>query len=120
MEPARTAFAGTATHIPQDPRLRECNYGKFNSRPVTALAPERSRRIDIPFPSGQSHRQVIDATADFLHSLIAGWDGQRVLVIAHSAHKWALDCLLTGASIEDLVDAPFRWREGGSYALPRY
>ncbi|MFG2985468.1 histidine phosphatase family protein [Streptomyces sp. NPDC048258] len=96
----------------------ECDYGDLNGCPVTALAAERSRHIDVPFPNGQSYRQVIAATADFLHELATDRHGQRVLVIAHSANKWALDCLLTGASIEDLVDAPFGWREGWHYTLP--
>ncbi len=116
VETARMAFADGATPIPvptyQDPRLRECDYGELNGCPVTALATERARHIDVPFPGGQSYRQVIAATADFLHELAGDRNGQRVLITAHSANKWALDCLLTGASIEDLVDAPFGWREG--------
>jgi broad specificity phosphatase PhoE len=118
VETAQIAFAGTAVTLHQDPRLRECNYGELNGCPVTALAAERARHIDTPFPGGQSYRQVIDATSEFLRDLAAGWDGQRVLVIAHSANKWALDCLLTGARIEDLVDAPFGWQEGWHYTLP--
>ncbi|KOY59531.1 histidine phosphatase family protein [Streptomyces sp. XY332] len=118
VETARIAFTGAAVPIHQDLRLRECNYGELNGCPVTALADRRVRHIDDPFPGGQSYRQVIDATSDFLHDLATGWDGRRVLVIAHSANKWALDCLLTGKSIEDLVDAPFGWREGWHYTLP--
>lgn len=118
VETARIAFAGTQIPVHQDARLRECDYGELNGCPVSVLAAERRRRIDVPFPGGQSYRQVIAATADFLRDLAAGWDGRRVLVIAHSANKWALDCLLTGASIEDLVDAPYGWREGWHYTLP--
>ncbi|QKW51732.1 histidine phosphatase family protein [Streptomyces buecherae] len=118
VETARIAFADTAIPIHQDPRLRECDYGQLNGCPVAVLAGERARHIDDPYPGGQSYRQVIQATSDFLHDLAAGWNGQRVLLIAHSANKWALDCLLTGAAIEDLVDAPFGWREGWHYTLP--
>ncbi|WP_187437868.1 hypothetical protein [Actinomadura decatromicini] len=74
------------------------------------MATEPARRIDTPYPGG--HRQVIQATSDFLRDLSAAWDGQRVLVISHSGNKWVFDCLLTGASIENLVDAPFNWPEG--------
>ncbi len=55
---------------------------------------------------------------DFLSDLAAAWDGTTVVVIAHSANKWALDCLLCGSRIEDLVDAPFGWQEGRRYPLP--
>lgn len=92
--------------------------GELNGCPVTILAPERSRHIDVPFPGGQSYRQVIAATTDFLHDLAAHWSGHRVLITARSANRWALECLLTGASIEDLVDAPFGWQAGWHYILP--
>lgn len=118
VETAEIAFAGTEVPIHQDPRLRECNYGELNGCPVDVLAPLRSRHIDDPYPGGQSYRQVIQATGEFLHDLATDWDGRRVLLISHSANKWALDCLLAGARIEDLVDAPFGWREGWHYTLP--
>lgn len=41
-----------------------------------------------------------------------------MVVISHSANKWALDCLLHGAQLEDVVDAPFGWQEGWLYRLP--
>jgi hypothetical protein len=55
---------------------------------------------------------------DFLRNLAAGCDGSRVVVIAHSANKWALDHLLNGVPLEELVDAPFGWQEGWLYVLP--
>jgi broad specificity phosphatase PhoE len=118
VETATLAFGDTAIPIYQDARLRECNYGTLNGMPVDRLAAERSRHIDEPYPGGQSYRQVIDATRAFLHDLSATWDRRWVVVIAHSANKWALDCLLDGCVIDDLVDAPFNWREGWRYLLP--
>ena len=47
-----------------------------------------------------------------------GFQGRRVLVIAHSANKWALDVILGGATLQDLVDADFGWQEGWEYELP--
>ncbi len=54
----------------------------------------------------------------FLRDLSGNCDGRTVVVIGHSATKWALDCLLNGATLEELVDAPFGWKEGWRYALP--
>lgn len=34
------------------------------------------------------------------------------------ASKWALDHLLLGIPLVELVDAPFGWREGWDYTLP--
>ncbi|MFI7274495.1 histidine phosphatase family protein [Streptomyces sp. NPDC049879] len=118
VDTARIAFAGTAVPMFQDRRLRECDYGHLNGRPQATLAPLRARHIDKPFPGGQSHREVLAATEDFLGDLVTRWGGSRVLLIAHSANRWALDCLLTGADLADLVAAPARWQPGWEYTVP--
>ena len=118
VETAQIAFARSGIPIHQDARLRECNYGALNGAPVALLAAQQGRHIDQPYPDGQSYRQVVDQMRDFLRDLAATWDGRNVVVISHSANKWALDCLLDGAALEDLVDAPFNWQEGWLYLLP--
>jgi broad specificity phosphatase PhoE len=118
VETAELAFGGQGVPIIQDARLRECNYGALNGMPVTRLAVERPRHIVVPYPSGQSYQDVVAATGDFLRDLADSWDGSTLLIIAHSANKWALDVLLNGATLEDLVKAPFAWQEGWSYTLP--
>ena len=72
----------------------------------------------MPYPGGQSYQDVVAATADFLRDLAAHWDGSRVLIVAHSANQWALDVLLAGAALEELVKAPFAWQAGWHYTLP--
>lgn len=118
VETAQIAFDGSGLSIVQDARLRECNYGEHNGMPVSQLAVVRRQHIDTPFPGGQSYRQVIGATRDVLRDLAAAWDGSRVVVIAHSANRWALECLLLGRAIEDLADAPFQWQAGWRYTVP--
>jgi broad specificity phosphatase PhoE len=116
-ETARIAFAGTGLPIHRDRRLRECDYGDLNGHPVEELAPLRVKHIDRPFPGGQSYRQVIDATRDLLHDLASGFDGQRVVLIAHTANLWALQVLFAGARIEELVAAPFAWQPGWDFTV---
>jgi broad specificity phosphatase PhoE len=120
VETAEIAFAGSGIPIHQDARLRECNYGTLNGMPVAQLAAARSRHIDEPFPGGQSYWQVVAEMRDFLRDLAEQWDGHTVLIIAHSANKWALDHLLNGVPLEDLVDAPFGWQDGWRYSLPAH
>jgi hypothetical protein len=43
--------------------------------------------------------------------------GERVLVIGHSATRYALDVLVHGRLLEELVDAPFAWQPGWEYQL---
>jgi broad specificity phosphatase PhoE len=117
VETVEIAFDGTGMPVYQDARLRECNYGNLNGCPVAVLATRRRQHVDKPFPGGQSYRQVVAATRDFLADLANKWDGQLVLIVAHSANRYALDCLLRGARLEDLVDAPFEWQPGWAYTL---
>jgi broad specificity phosphatase PhoE len=117
VETAEIAFNGSGVPLYQDIRLRECNYGELNGAPVSRLAPLRRAHVDVPFPGGQSYRQVADAMSSFLNDLASAWDGKTILIIAHSANRWALDHLLHGAALEDLVDAPFGWQEGWRYTV---
>jgi alpha-ribazole phosphatase/probable phosphoglycerate mutase len=118
VETAEIAFGATAVPIFQDVRLRECNYGELNGAPVARVAAERATRVSTPFPGGQSYEDVVRATEAFLGDLASDWDGRRVLIIAHSANYWALQVLLGGARLEDLVDAPFNWQPGWFFTLP--
>jgi broad specificity phosphatase PhoE len=119
IETAQIAFAGSELPVHHDWRLRECNYGELNGTPAHDLdREERLRRIDVPFPGGESYRQVVERTRSFLNDLFPQRDGSRVLLIAHSANRWALQHLLLGAPLEEVVGAPFDWQEGWEYALP--
>lgn len=117
VETAEIAFGASDVPIIQDVRLRECNYGELNGAPVTRIAAERPRRVTAPYPGGQSYEDVVRATATFLADLIADWNGSRVLVIAHSANLWALQVLLGGESLENLVAAPVVWQPGWSFSV---
>jgi len=118
VETAEIAFADTAVPIHRDWRLRECNYGELNGMPSAQLEAERSRRIDEPYPGGESYRQVVDRVRSFLDDLSPAYDEKRIVLIGHSATRWALDHLLTGTPLEELV-GPFDWQEGWTYALRR-
>ena len=113
VETAAIAFARSPLPVNADPRLRECNYGELNGASVENLAP-RSRWITTPYPGGESYRQVVERVREFIADL-EPFDGHRVLVIGHSATRWALDHLIAGGSLEALVDAPFDWQPGWIY-----
>lgn len=117
VETTEIAFGDSGLPVHVDARLRECDYGTFNGARADTLHP-RTGWIDEPFPGGQSYRQVVEATRDFLHDLASGWDRARVLVVAHSANRWALQHLIDGTPLEELVDAPFAWQPGWHFTLP--
>jgi alpha-ribazole phosphatase/probable phosphoglycerate mutase len=118
VETVELAFGGSGIPVHLDARLRECDYGAWNGMPVSRLERERARRISRPFPGGESYQQVVARVADFLEELARDRDGARVLLVGHAATRWALDHLLAGADLAELVVAPFGWQEGWSYALP--
>ncbi|TDC85722.1 histidine phosphatase family protein [Nonomuraea deserti] len=115
VQTAGIAF-GDGKEIRLDRRLRECDYGIYNGRPVSEVAALRSRHIDTPWPGGQSYRQVVAETAVFLRDVMGEWQGRTVLVVAHTANLWALRNLLHGTSLEDLV-GPFEWQPGWEFEL---
>ena len=117
VETAERAFGGATLPIYLDARLRECNYGELNGAPVERVHSERLRRIDEPYPGGESWRAALDRVDGFLDDLAAPWDGRRVLVIGHVATRWALDRRVHGRTLEELVEDDFDWREGWLYEL---
>ena len=117
VETARIAFDGSEIPVFLDWRLRECNYGELNGKPVAELDPAKASRVDEPYPGGESYRQVVERVGSFLADLERWFDGRRVLVISHASPHWAIQNLLLGRPLEELVVAPFEWQEGWLYRL---
>ena len=53
---------------------------------------------------------------DVLNDIAAAHEGRRLLLIGHTATRWALDHLLLGVPLEELV-GPFDWQPGWRYSL---
>jgi broad specificity phosphatase PhoE len=117
IETAEIAFGGSGIPVHHDARLRECDYGELNGASVEQVTGVRRRHVDQPFPGGESYRQVVERTRAFLDDIVDVHDGERIVVIAHSANRWALDHLVSGLSLEELVDEPFAWQEGWFYLV---
>jgi broad specificity phosphatase PhoE len=119
LETAQIAFADSPVPVTVDPRLRECNYGRRNGMPRAELDVERVRHVDEPWLDGESYRDVVARTRAFLVDIARDHDGERVLVVAHSANKWALDHLLHGADLAAAVAGGMTWQPGWEYVVPR-
>jgi hypothetical protein len=117
VETAAIAFRNSGIPVHHDVRLRECNYGELNGGPVELLVP-RSRFVVEPYPGGESYRDCLEKLRDFLADVEREFDGRRVLVIAHSAQRYALRTIFDGVPLKNVVDAPFRWQEGWEYVSP--
>jgi len=117
VETAEIAFGRTAIPVLLDWRLRELDYGDMNGEPAAAVERVRAAHVDIPFAGGESYRDAVARVASFLDDVRAVCAGQRILVIGHTATRWALDHLLDGWPLDRAVAAPFDWREGWEYVL---
>lgn len=110
VETAEVAFAEGFT---VDARLREQDYGSRTGAPSSEIQVERAATIDVPFPGGESLRDV----ANRMRSFLAEVRGRHVLLIGHAATKIALDHLLGALTLEDAVAAPYEWQPGWRYEL---
>jgi broad specificity phosphatase PhoE len=115
LETVAIAFFGSEVPVFHDWRLRECDYGALNGAPANELEP--AKHVDVPYPGGESYRDVVARVASLLDDLRARWDGKRVLVVSHAAPRWALQHLLEGTPLEELVDAAFDWQLGWEFRV---
>ena len=117
VETAAIAFADSGIPIYRDARLRECNYGVLTGMPADLVTAERTKHVHVAFEGGESYFDAVERVRSFLYDLGRAWEGSRVLLIGHSATRWALDHLLLGVPLEELVEAPFDWQEGWEYRV---
>jgi broad specificity phosphatase PhoE len=117
VETAEIAFAASGIPIRRDARLRECDYGELTGMTVERLDAERAGHVEVPFPGGESYREVAGRVGEFLHDVRAEHADERLVVIGHSATRWALDELIGGVRLELSVIAPFAWQSGWTYML---
>jgi broad specificity phosphatase PhoE len=115
LETVAIAFGGSDVPVFYDWRLREVNYGVLNGAPVEEL--ELAKHVDVPFPGGESYRDVVTRIESLLADLRRGWDGKRVVVVSHAAPRWALQHLLDGTPLEELGAAPFEWQPGWEFTV---
>ncbi|MCL5411761.1 MAG: histidine phosphatase family protein [Patescibacteria group bacterium] len=120
MTSAQLTFEGTAAIIP-DPRLRECNYGRFNGQPSSIVEPMQEKHIRERFPEGESYEDVKNRIADFLEFLKKNYQGKSIAIVAHKAPQLALDILLKNKTWEQAFAQDWRktksWQPGWDYQL---
>ena len=112
---------GNKYKIIQDERLRECNYGDFTGKPAEEFKTNMSDYVEIPFPNGESYRDVEARIADFLEMLKKEYCGKYIAIVAHQAPQLALDVLIKGRSWEQAINEDWgikkAWQPGWKYEL---
>ena len=108
---AEIAFSGRDLPFVLDARLRECDHGDLTQCPVAQVEEERRRRITEPFPNGESVLMVVQRVGAFLHDVLREYEGKTIVVIGHGVTKWGVDYWCSDASLEEIIHAPYEWRE---------
>lgn len=111
---AEIAFAGSPILLVRDARLRECDYGAWTRRPAAEIDAMRLRFIDEPFPQGESYGQVVTRMEAFLKDTVPSGD---MLLIGHRATWYALEHLLAGRGLEEIIRGPWQWQPGWIYRM---
>jgi broad specificity phosphatase PhoE len=112
---AELAFEGTAVPIVSDPRLRECDYGTLTRRPVGEIDRLREQSVSKPFPEGESYQDVTRRVDAWLREAERMHRGATLLVVGHRATFYALEHLLNGRPLTDVVASPWAWQPGWVY-----
>ena len=113
---AEIAF-GNKFPIIHDKRLRECNYGDLTQNPSAQVNQEKLKRIDTPFPNGESYEQTSERMKSFLKDLVKNYSGKRVMIIGHRATQYGLEHWIKGIPLQEVIPASWKWQPGWIYKL---
>jgi len=118
VDSVKLTFEGIVPII-SDARLRECNYGKYNTQPSSIVEPMQEKAITERFPDGESYEDVKARINDFLNFLKQNYDEKSIAIVAHKAPQLALDVLLKGKTWEEAFAEDWRkikaWKPGWEY-----
>ncbi len=103
----------------QDTRLRECNYGDYNGGDKKLVVYED--HVEMPFPNGESLKDVEKRMRDFVDFLKENYDGKTIGVVAHRAPQLALDVITKKISWVEAIEKDWRkqkkWQPGWEYVV---
>lgn len=117
IETARLAFTDRGVPVFHDWRLRGCDYGELVGVPVAQVEATRSQHLYDPYPGGESYADVVARVRRFLQDVPLRFVDRRVALVGHTETKWALDHVLEGTPLAELVEAGFHWQPGWLYTL---
>jgi len=103
----------------QDNRLRECNYGDYDGESKKLVIYEE--HINVPFPNGESLKDVEKRIAEFIEFLKQNYKGKKIAIVAHRAPQLALEVLTKNVSWDEALKNDWRktkaWQPGWEYII---
>lgn len=105
--------------ILHDNRIRECNYGDLNGADSSLVIDEE--HIEIPFPNGESLKDVEKRIRNFCHYLLENYNEKTIALVAHKAPQLALEVITKNITWEEAIDKDWRktktWQPGWEYII---
>lgn len=114
---AAIAFKDTMIPIIIDSRLRECDYGDLTQAPKSEIENQKPRRINEPFPGGESYKDTSKRIWSFIEDIKHRHDGKAIMIIGHRATQYGLEEHILKKQLSDVVVAPWVWQPGWMYEL---
>lgn len=118
IDSANYTFEGIK-EILHDERIRECNYGDLNGQDTTLVKYEE--HITIPFPNGESLKDVENRVRSLCNELLEKYDGKTIAFVAHKAPQLALEVMTKNITWEEAIDKDWRktksWQPGWIYEI---
>ena len=103
----------------QDKRLRECNYGDLDGKDKNLIIYED--HIDIPFPNGESLKDVEKRIREFIYYVKENYSGKTIGIVAHRATQLALEVIIKNITWEEAIKNDWRktgdWQPGWRYNI---
>jgi len=100
---ARIIFDGRDVPIIKDARLRECDYGDYEGRPRAEMEAFRPSSLSVPYPNGESYKQVALRMRGFLDLIVDQRAEQRILLVGHMATIWMLEYWINGRELTEVI-----------------
>lgn len=104
-----------------DERLRECNYGDLDGEDKALI--NYSNHIDIPFPGGESLKDVEKRVRDFIEYIQENYPNKIIGIVAHRAPQLALEVISNGITWEEAISNDWRkngnWQPGWIYEIKK-
>jgi broad specificity phosphatase PhoE len=90
-----------------DKRLREIDFGVFNSKPIADFIghfDNQEKRIKEKVPYGESYEDILERIKSFLYDMERKYSGKKILIVSHQAPLFILEGILSGYSLEESVE----------------
>ena len=90
-----------------DKRLREIDFGTFNSKPIADFIghfASKEKRIKEKVPRGESYEDTLKRVNNFLEDMEKTYSNKKILIVSHQAPLFILEGIFLGYSLKKSIE----------------